>query len=195
MKSLLLILTVTISAIGQEPRRQKPPPSPPCTITADKSPEVRGLKLGQPYQPVERERDYDIVGAKERPNEYNLRRFYLVNYLGQSVRLKGINRIELRYLDDKLAFIQINYSDDVKWQSSAHFASAIARQLGLPTELWVNSYSPTLTCDGFIVQASLSAIASADASGILTIQVSTLESELRKRQSALEQKKRVEFRP
>lgn len=180
--ALLLVIQLTARSSTLQQK------AAPCTLTVETSPVVRELKLGQPYEQFQRSKDYRIIGGQD-ADDNNLRRVYLVNYLGQSERLQGIDRITLLYLDDKLASIEIRYSPDVKWESDLHFASAIASQLGLPTTSWVNKHQPTLNCEGFFVEAG------AMIGGQLKLESSNLQAELRKRRTVLEQKRRVEFKP
>jgi hypothetical protein len=167
-----------------------------CSLTAEQSPEVRGLKLGQSYELRPRmagssagmsSRDDDMTKPAD---EVGRRSESIDNYSDRSERFKGVDRVELSYLDDSLASIEVIYSSDVEWQSSAHFAAAVANQLKLPNQGWVDEYGKArLTCEGFLVEAT------ALSHPRLKIEIPGLQSEIQRRRDTLEQKKRVEFKP
>lgn len=122
MKTLILIsLFWTVTLI------QKPDPKPrlnKCILTIEQSPEVRGLKLGQPYEALTNLGNDGARPLDSGENEVGLRRVYLVNYLDRSDRLKGIDRVTLQYLEGSLVSFEMQYDYKVKWQSDAHFAAA-----------------------------------------------------------------------
>lgn len=187
MKTLLLILALSITSLGQSAQLK-----PQCTITSANAPIVRGFKLGQPF-----------IGAAElvaRPtflrsakaNEVGLRRVYLTRIIVKDEGvLEGARSISLHYLDDQLSSIEVMYDSSVKWESDAHLASAVAKQLQLPTKGWTQSYAgPRLTCDGFFIE-----VKGADMGGWLKVERTGLTEEIEKRTAAYEQKRRVEFKP
>jgi hypothetical protein len=182
MKTLILILGFAASAFAQTSIK-------PCALTLQQSPEVRGLKLGQRYE--DRPRFAGFVGGPDydEPDDVGLRTVHISNYGDRSERFQGITRLTLKYLDDSLAAFEIHYSPEVKWESDAHFAAAIAEQLHLPATGWVNKYRPTLLCVGFIVKAE------GRFGAALTIERSDLEDEIATRNANRERKKRIEFKP
>ncbi len=159
-----------------------------CTLTIDQSPIVRGLRLGQPLAMlVELFPNYG-VSLRPDPNEIGLSETHVIpGLLGDEQSLKGIEWIELRYLDGKLASIAIDYDDTVSWQSNLHFTAAIAEQLHLPVQGWLYKDPSLLTCDGLFVVTSR-----ADR---LRIERTDLAVELRRRQQELDQKRRRDFKP
>ncbi len=158
-------------------------------MTAEESPEVRGLKLGQSYEVLKTRDSYTRLAAT--PDEIGLLTTHIFKREVDDAMTRGVDLISLKYLDGKLASIQIRYSRDVRWESDAHFAAAIAEQLSLPTNGWQSLQGlPVLNCNGFFIKAG-----NASLGGRLHIERTDLESEIIKRKAALEQKKRTEFKP
>lgn len=101
--------------------------------------------------------------------------------------MEGIRSIDLAYLDEKLAFMKVIYDASVKWESNLQFTAAVADQLHLPLQGWQGESPTRLPCEGFIVGTR--------EANTLIVQRSDFGSETAKRRAALEQKKRVEFKP
>lgn len=182
MKHLLLILTCVLTASAQQPLK-------PCTLTLEQSPEVRGLKLGQPFAAMEmrfprRHPRYDRI------DEAGIRQeITSAPALRNPELLKGVMLLRTVYLDDKLASIEVAYDRSVRWQSAAHFTAAIVEQLKLPNHGWrkLHPGALTLQCNGFAIETL--------GSSSLKVERSDFDSEVAKRRAAVEQKKRVEFKP
>lgn len=194
--SFLFLLPLLLSGVSTP--AQKPQPSG-CSIKLEQSPTVRGLKLGQPLNAVQKlfEKDsddeaslLDIRMGLRPTNDIGVREQTVYGYgMVDSERLQGVSRIELECLDNVLASFTVHYDSSVRWQSQAHFAAAIAEQLQLPSSGWEDYRSPRLKCEGFIVKTSYYGLAA------LTIEHSDLRTEVSKRRAEREQMKRVEFKP
>jgi hypothetical protein len=189
MKTLVLILVLACAA-----QSQIKPSAQPCSLTVDQSPSVREFKLGETYLPRPRtslsESTDGLLGYTSDANaDIGVIREDLSNVLKESQRFEGIREIETTYLDGKLASFEIRYDGSTRWESSRHFAAAIAEQLHLPTTGWVNSYHPRLNCDGFFVEASVPLYP------ILKIERTDLQSKIAARRAGVEQKKRADFKP
>lgn len=197
MKTFLTALCLLVFVVSGFSQNNKPQTATPCTLTVNESPTVRSLKLGQNISALEE------ILADEDPalkrlafyatsaDELGRTRNHIYNSpLYKSEKLKGIDAIELVYLDGRLASFQIRYGRGVRWQSSLHFAAAIAEQLNLPTKGWIDTVSPKLTCQGFFVE-----VFAVDAMSTLRVERVDLSAELNSRRSQLERKRRTEFRP
>ena len=195
---LLGLLAVCLPPYGKA--QQRVAELKKCPLTVEQSPTVRGLKLGQ--SPSEIRTLFAVEGNEDltrialdldrRPDETGVREQLISSsMLGlRSDKLKGTRNISIRYLDERLASFQIAYDGNVKWQSSAHFAAAIAEQLHLPTEGWQDTgVALRLTCQGFYVETT------AFASSQLKIERTDLDAEIALRRAQLEQRKRAEFKP
>jgi hypothetical protein len=98
----------------------------------------------------------------------------------------------LTYLDDRLVSIKVYFDESVRWQSSRHFAAAVAEQLQLPTKGWLDPVMPRLTCTGFFVQVF---VFTSPRTSMLLIEEANLELEIQKRKATEEQKRRADVQP
>ena len=171
-----------------------------CPLTVEQSPVVRGIKLGQTIAEVRSlfpEVDNNRIASvglgfeSMRSDDLGVTEQTITStLLGDSERLKGTQHVRLRYLDGRVASFQIYYDTSVRWESSAHFAAAIADQLHLPTEGWrENHLLMRLTCSGFYVDVT------AVGSNLLTISREDLDAEISRRRAKREQQKRADFKP
>ncbi len=188
----LIILFVLFTPITADSQKVSTPP--PCALTIEQSPAVRGLKLNQPLADLGKvfPEDSDIYRIRMRsdrkPDEVGVFQTMISNPLiNVPERLKGLRYIQVFYLDEKLAKVEFIYNSDVQWESDLHFTAAIASQLGLPTQGWKGDVFPRLTCNGFFVETR--------GDRKLRIERSDFIPETVKRQAAVKQKKRVEFKP
>jgi hypothetical protein len=183
MKALLVALACALTVSAQKQ------PAKPCLLTLEQSPEIRGLKLGQTPSDVDKvlRREPHVLSLKA--DEIGERQESLTRYsLQDRELLKGISILGLNYLDDQLSVIRVFYDSSVRWESNLHFTSAIADSLHLPTDGWSKSeVGVRLACTGFSVETYLSQW--------LIIRRSGYSEEVARRKAAIEQKKRVEFKP
>jgi hypothetical protein len=74
--------------------------------------------------------------------------------------LKGARKIQMRFIDGRLSYLEISYNDDVKWDSVEQFTETISTTLKLPNEWQLpedsdgGSERKELRCDGFVIAAS-----------------------------------------
>lgn len=189
MKRLTLLIVV-FSALPLSDFAQKRGPKlapAPCSLRIEQSPEVRGLKLDQSHNDLQKLFPRKLYTFESPVDEVGVRREVLSksNVLDET-RLSGISRLSLWYLDDKLVSIQIHY-DPVPWQSNLHFTSAVVEQLHLPKLGWKNHDPSWLICDRFYVQTS-SAFS-------LVISRNDLAPEIEQRIEAIKRKRRADFKP
>ena len=55
--------------------------------------------------------------------------------------LKGVRRIEFRFIEGRLAFLLIAYDDSIKWDNIDDFVSTVSKTLSLPNE-WRRGQAP-----------------------------------------------------
>lgn len=122
--------------------------------------------------------------------------------------LKGVRRIQLRFLDGRLANIQVAYDDTIKWIGIDEFVETVAEILNLPAE-WqspAEAESPEekeLRCEAFVVTAHVGSDASdTRIAAQLTVEDLAASKTIEKRQSDLKEKiqqtedaKRKNFKP
>lgn len=68
--------------------------------------------------------------------------------------LAGVSSIKLTFVDQKLAVVEINYTDDIKWASLKEFAAKTAESLGLSGDWERGGIGYELKCQGFSVEAA-----------------------------------------
>jgi len=162
-----------------------------CTLTADQLPEVRGLRLGQPFSTFYELFPNRYIELQVRKDDIGLQEPTVSPILlGHPKSLEGVSRIDLKYLDDKLVSMKVDYDTEVRWQSNLHFTSAIAEQLRLPSQGWQGRDPTWIICNGFYVETS-------NATFLPSLQVerTDLVLEIKKRHEELDRKKRIEFKP
>ena len=80
--------------------------------------------------------------------------------------LKGVRRIEFRFLDGRLSFLQVAYDDSIKWNSIDDFVETVAKALSLSPDWSLppgadgSNSGRELRCEGFVITASVGADAS-----------------------------------
>lgn len=164
-----------------------------CGTVAVPVPEVRGFRLGMPWD------EYQHVSPKlvhfsNENNEEGVRRDYLTRsdfYRTSGDRFKSIDHIELLFLDDKLASIEVNYDTSTEWPNALEFTAAIADALKLPRTGWRGHDTAVLTCDEFGVETSVDILGR----GKLQIMKFGVTQEIERRKQANEEKSRKIFKP
>jgi len=189
MKPILVILLISLTftaALGQRKAEDK---DPKCTLGLDHAPELRGFRLAAPQQNVlarfpgvsiekpdkfglarlrlsfvdasavirvTSTRDKSVqVDTSARPEEGSA--FILDG--ARFPALKGVRRIELRFIDSRLSFVLIAYDDSIKWDDIDDFVSTVSKALSLPAE-WKTpaeaggeANEKELRCDAFAISA------------------------------------------
>lgn len=185
---LALLLVLSLSTASAQKRKSAPLPEP-CTVTIDQVPLIRGLRLGQPYDQLQPALPRRLTF--DRPDEYGIRRVWLSpSFLISPEQLAGIESVLLIYFDDSLVDMEINYKNEVPWQSNLHFVAAIADQLRLPRTGWQQRDPSYLVCRGFVVK-----VAHATVMPTIELFSAQVSDEIAKRKAEVEEKKRGRFRP
>jgi hypothetical protein len=191
MKPILVVLLISLTftaAVGQPKVEDK---GPKCTLGLDHAPELRGFRLAMTQQNVlakfpgvsiEKPDKFGLArlrlslidsaavikaaatrdrGAQAdisaRPEEGSA--FILDG--AKFPALKGVRRIELRFIDGRLSFVLAAYDDSIKWDNIDDFVSTVSKALSLPAE-WQTpaevggeSTEKELRCDAFAISASV----------------------------------------
>ena len=123
--------------------------------------------------------------------------------------LKGVRRIEFRFIDGRLSFLLVAYDDSIKWDNIDDFVSTVSKTLSLPNE-WraraeagAESTEKELRCDAFVISANVGADPLDSHIGAqLTVEDSVAWKALSKRQNDVQEKakreadeKRKSFKP
>jgi hypothetical protein len=194
MKRIILnvvaLLLCAVSLFAQNKTVRKPQ----CSLGLDRAPELRGFRLGVPQAAVLARFpgtsidkpdkfgtaalrfgviDSSLVGkglpVREKGVEPDLTLGANSAFIVDSARfqtLKGVRRIEFRFLDGRLSFLQVAYDDSIKWNSIDDFVETVARALSLPPDWSLlpdaagSNSERELRCEGFVITASVGADAS-----------------------------------
>lgn len=188
MKSCLCLVLFAFLATTAYSQTKKPPL---CAVTIDQVPLIRGLRLGEPYEHLQTVLPIRLQGINFKPDDLGLRSVLISpDTIIDPKSLNGVMILSLSYLDDSLSSIDITYDTTVRWQSNLHFAAAIAEQLKLPRQGWLQRDPTFLICQGFFVEVS-------GATFLPKLRIVDLRfgEELTKRKAEVEEKKRARFRP
>jgi hypothetical protein len=165
---------------------------PKCSLKLDQSPPLRGFRLGMTQEQVLRRVPGVSIEKPDKYGLSRLRLSILdtSGIIRTSVRdkavqpditatpddgsafvldslrfpdLKGVRKLQMRFIDARLSYLQIGYDDSSKWESIDQFVQAISTKLNLPAQWQVPADSPgdsegkELRCDAFVISASLMA--------------------------------------
>jgi hypothetical protein len=144
---------------------------PPCTLTAEQAPELRGFRLLMSIEEIQaKHRGFPTPPA----DEFGLAKVVIVDNLNGKTKddikpygatvvnsadfpeIKGISRIYLEIIDNRLASIQVVYLNDVKWNSVDEFIKKTAQTMKLNGS-WekVNGDYQSLRCGEVSVRAGI----------------------------------------
>jgi hypothetical protein len=193
MKIIFVILLTSLTftaAIGQ---RKVEDNGPKCTLGLDHAPELRGFRLATTQQSVlarfpgvsiEKPDKFGLARMRlslvdsaavikaaptrdkgvqadisARPEDGSA--FILDG--ARFPALKGVRRIELRFIDGRLSFVLVAYDDSIKWDNIDDFVSTVSKTLSLPAE-WQTpaeaggeTTEKELRCDAFAISANVGA--------------------------------------
>jgi hypothetical protein len=164
-------------------------PNTTCTLRLDQSPELRGFRMGMtqaavlarlPGVTIEKPDKFGLArlrlsiidsasliksSARDKgvepdmlaaPNDGTA----FVMDSGRFPAFKGVRKIQMRLIDGRLAYLQISYGDEIKWESIDQFVDTISTTLKLPKEWQVPEESDggdqqkELRCEGFVIAAN-----------------------------------------
>ena len=162
---------------------------PKCTLGLDQSPEVRGFRMGMtqaavlsklPGVTVEKPDKFGLARLrlsivelsslmKTSPRDKGVQPDITATstdgsaFVIDSARfpaLKGTRRIQMRFIDGRLAYLQISYNDDVNWDSIDQFIETISTTLKLSSawrlpEILDSGQEKELRCEGFVISANM----------------------------------------
>ena len=187
--NVLLLLTFSSVAFGQG--NSKTAPAAKCTLALAQAPALRGLRLGMtqaqllarfPGLSLDRADEFGLsklrlalidVDLYPKASSNRDRGVQLDITAGTTEGrsftvdsskfpdLKGVRKIQLRFVDGRLSYVLLGYDDSFKWNSVDEFAETVSKNLGLPGEWRVPpdsdrvSKEKELRCDGFLMGATI----------------------------------------
>ena len=164
MKRIFLSLLMITSCAGTLLAQQNNSKPGQCTLPLDRSPELRGFRLGTSQAAVLAR----FPGISlEKPDKFGRTQLRLTvidmtefsknsssrdkgvqsdttsgqgtesAFIIDSVRfavLKGVRRVRLGFLDGRLSFTEVAYDDSIKWTGIDDFVETVAKALNLPVD-------------------------------------------------------------
>jgi hypothetical protein len=135
----------------------------PCDLKPAQAPVLRALRLRMTLQEVSaRFPRYILPGADAcgRLNlSFNAISGTLRAYALRPEEFEGISRIDMTFLDERLAYVRMTYGGDIGWGNSNEYLTALSSLLGLPASWYKAGEGVTadnahmIGCDGFKVVA------------------------------------------
>lgn len=237
-QTILILLIVLASALPLFAQGQKQTKQTKCTLAIDRAPELRGFRVGATQASVVARFPGVSVGKPDKFGVTQLRLTVIDSGAviksqaggGRAVRLdmtslqdeessftvdaakfpalKGVARIQLRFLDGRLSNIQVAYDDSIKWNGIDEFVETVSKILSLPAE-WrfpAEAESQTekeLRCEDFVITAGVGSDTSdTRIAAQLTVEDLTATKAIQKRQDEVKEKaqqsedaKRKNFKP
>jgi hypothetical protein len=229
----LLSLILCAPAFGQKATEQKPT----CTLGINESPELRGFRMGMTQAAVLARLPGVTVGKPDKFGLARLRVSTIDSSLlikpspkdkgvqpdisvgpdagsafvadaGRFPALKGVRKLEMRFIDGRLSYLQVTYDDSIKWDSIEQFVETVATTLKLPREWKTPAESDggtlekELRCEGFVLSANIGAGSDINSGPELILQDLAAWNAMSKRQIDLTEKakreedeKRKAFKP
>jgi len=186
--TLCLLFTFSCATSAQESK---------CTITVDRAPELRGLKLKMKWSDVKSQFP-DNPLFDQSGNEFGEKQIILYPATNGD-RFKGVRQIYLDFIDNGIAGILIDYDDSAGFTTVDDFASYLSKALLLPNA-WTHPTQPNhedtrlMYCDGLkiIATESKSILANTTRLGLLDIKA---DGVLKQREIDAKEKKRQSFTP
>jgi hypothetical protein len=211
---LLVILLLCSAAVAQDPKDQKFEPSPlddlakivtdrpvqaSCHLTLDQAPAIRGLRLGQSIADVKAILPtllHRESGAVEDPDIGALQAKVHVDVAAYKPAFDGIDRVNVMFLDKRLAQISIIYDHSIEWKGGDEFTARISESLRLPNA-WLsvlpsNTDFLSMQCNGFLLTAD---VGKYSARTSLLIKQTNLDTEMDRRAKSRADQRRDSFKP
>jgi hypothetical protein len=230
----LLSLILCAPAFGQKTTDKKPT----CTLGINESPELRGFRMGMtqaavlarlPGVTIEKPDKFGLARLrlsiidpssviKPSPKDKGVEADISAGpsegsaFVLESARfpaLKGARKLQMRFIEGRLSYLQVTYDDSIKWDSIEQFVETVATTLKLP-QGWKtpeDSDSGTqekeLRCEGFVLSANITGdVRDINSGPELILQDLAAWNEMSKKQNSLlekakreEDEKRKTFKP
>ncbi len=226
--NVLLLLAFSSLALGQGNTQSAP--ATKCTLALAQAPALRGFRLGMnqaqviarfPGLSLDRadalglaRLRLTLIDADLYPRSSSIRdrgvqldiaagtaegRSFTVDS-SKFPDLKGVRKIQLRFVDGHISYVLVGYDDSFKWNSVDEFAQTVSKNLALPDEWRDGSDSDgykkdkELRCDGFLMTAGIGGDATDSRTGAqLSLEDTAMTQMIEKRQKEKEEKtKRAE---
>lgn len=180
----LLSLILCATAFGQKPNEKKPP----CPLGINQAPELRGFRMGMtqaavlarvPGTTIEKPDKFGLARLRisvidsskmimPSPKDKGIQPDITVGpsdgsaFVLDSARFpafKGVRKVQMRFIDGRLSYLEVDYDDSIKWDSIEQFVVTVATNLKLPQDWKTPANSDggqekELRCEGFVLTAN-----------------------------------------
>ena len=228
----LLSLLLCVPAFGQKATEQKPA----CPLGISQSPELRGFRMGMTQAAVLARLPGITVGKPDKfglarlrlsiidssalilmaPKDKGIQQDMAVGpndgsaFVLESGRFpifKGVRKVQMRFIDGRLSYLEVTYDDSIKWDSIEEFVDTVATNLKLPKDWKTPADSDSgqgkeLRCEGFVIAANMGDSAEINSGPELILEDLAAWEALSKRQNDIvdkakraEDEKRKAFKP
>jgi len=189
-KQIIFALLLLIPCSGVIAQKQNESAKPKCTLGLDQSPELRGFRMGLtqaevlaklPGVTIEKPDKFGMSrlrlsiidpkpSIKTAPTRDKAVQPDALGTLADGSAfildgsrfpaLKGTRKIQMRFIDGRLSYLQVVYSDDVKFDSIDQLIDTISAKLKLPGEWRTPEFSDSdhqkeFRCEGFVITADV----------------------------------------
>lgn len=158
-----------------------------CMLKLDEAPSLRGFRLGMTAEQVKSRLPSAAVNKGSFGHTALTVYHHQLKELGQDYT--GVNYIELRFMDERVSSVAVEYDGNVRWRSPEEFAAKLSESLKLPSA-WRREQPDgpfmTMKCDGFMLSTRPNFVRLNDL---------TSEKTFARRHEEAEEEKRRNFRP
>ena len=204
--SVLCLSGLTVTAVCAQVSEQAN-----CTITADRSPAVRGIRLHMTAEQLlalfpdggeKTSSHMSLIASAPNPPNFGVARLsFQPSVYGASVRERfaGVDSISITVFDGRVSEINLRYAGPdsnprgPSWSNVDDFIAKLSEAFSLPQQKdWFerNQWSKSLKCNGFELDAS-----TINRVGSISIRDNSYQETVRQRWAAAETKLRREFKP
>lgn len=147
------LLPSSVLGAGREIKISDPNPSKPaepvCNLSSDKSPEIRGIKLGM------KESDFKALLQPQSSNLLGIgARLYPIHF-NRSESYKGLEALTPQFSEGRLVWLEVIYDSSVTWETDLEFALSLGNSFGLPANSWKGwAFGQVMECSDFSVNVT-----------------------------------------
>jgi hypothetical protein len=210
----ILVGTTMLSA-GQARKRANVQPA--CRMTADQSPEIRGLRLGMSVadltaafpEETNKKAIQRAVDDAKKPDAYGFARVTLLrSYPVVNPRFSGVLFILVQLVDEHISLLRVDYESGTEWKSADQFVSKLSDAFHLPAgENWrsadnaqpyqakasaVDYGNRVLSCNDFTILATIN---NGNGGSAVEVKNPRMEQVVDDRREAAKEKVRQAFKP
>src|SRR6267142_4176644 len=227
--TLNVLLLLSLSSVAFAQGNSQTAPAAKCTLALAQAPALRGLRLGMnqaqvlarfPGLSLERADelglsrlrlaliDVDLYPKGSSNRERGVQLDIAAgtsegrSFTADSSKfpdLKGVRRIQLRFVEGRISYVLLGYDDSFKWNSVDEFTHTVSKNLGLPGDWRAPLDSDRvgkekeLRCEGFLIAAAVGGdMSDSRIAAQLSLEDTAITQTVEKRQKDLEEKKRRE---